>query len=88
MAITKEVKVDKIEVVGDLKQVQVLTATIITEDGNEISRSPHRYIIVPGQDFSNEPEEVQAICNLVHTDEVITAYQNYVANAISQDIGS
>ena len=38
MAITKEIKADKIEVVGDW-HIQVRTATIIKEDGVELTRS-------------------------------------------------
>ena len=37
MAITKEVKYDKTEIVGDFKHVQCREATIIKEDGVEIS---------------------------------------------------
>ena len=46
MAITKEVKADKIEVVGDWN-VQVRTATIIKEDDVELTRSFHRHVLVP-----------------------------------------
>ena len=44
MSITKEIVEDKIEIVGDFKTVQVRTATVIKEDGVELSRSfhPHR----------------------------------------------
>jgi hypothetical protein len=33
------------------------------------------YTIVPGQDFSAENDRVKSICAVVHTPEVITAYQ-------------
>ena len=46
MAITKEIVVDKIEVL-EMGQVQVRTATVIKEDGNELSRSFHRHTVVP-----------------------------------------
>ena len=45
MAITKEVKCDKIEIVGDYRAVQCRTATIIKEDGVELSRSFHRHVL-------------------------------------------
>ena len=47
MALTKTTKVDKIAVVdsGDWKMVQVRTATVITEDGTELSRFFHRHVI-------------------------------------------
>jgi hypothetical protein len=47
MAITKEIVQDKIEVVGDFKHIQVRTATVIKEDGVELSRSFHRHALVP-----------------------------------------
>ena len=47
MAITKEVMQDKIEVVGDFKHIQVRTATVIKEDGVELSRSYHRHSLAP-----------------------------------------
>ena len=50
MAITKELIQDKIEVVGDFKHIQVRTATIIKEDGVEISRSFHRHTVAPDSD--------------------------------------
>ena len=65
MAITKEIQQDKIEVVGEFKIVQVRTATIIKEDGAEISRSFSRHVVAPDADISGESAEVQAICGAV-----------------------
>jgi hypothetical protein len=39
MALTEATLQDKIEIVGDYKHVQVRTATVISRDGVEISRS-------------------------------------------------
>jgi len=72
--LNKTVKADKIEIVGDYKAVQVRTATVIDEDGVELSSSYHRHVISAGDDYSNESAEVQAICAAVHTDEVVAAY--------------
>ena len=80
MALEKQTKVDKIEVVGDFKTVQVRTATCIMDDGVEISRSFHRHVVAAGQDYSNETAEVQAICSAVHTADVIAAYEAHIAN--------
>jgi hypothetical protein len=85
MALTKTQKVDKIEIVGDYKMVQVRTATVIEEDGVELSRSYHRHVVAPGDDTSGETAEVQAICASVHTDEVKAAYQAHL-EAQSNDI--
>jgi len=75
MALTKTVIADKIEIVGDFKHVQVRTATVIKEDGVELSRSFHRHVVTAGDDYSGESTEVQAICAAVHTAEVIAAYE-------------
>ncbi len=83
MAITKEIAVDKIEVL-EKGQVQVRTATKIMEDGNELNRSFHRHVVEPSvkngdtwedTDISGEDAKVQAVCNAVWTNEVKTAYQ-------------
>jgi len=78
MALTKTTKVDKVEIVGDYKHVQVRTATVIEEDGVELSRSFHRHVVSPLDDTSGETAEVQAICASVHTDEVQAAYQAHL----------
>ena len=80
MAITKRTEQDKIEVVGTHKIIQVRTATIIEEDGTEISRSFHRHTVAPGADVSGESAEVQAIANAVHTDAVVSAYKDAQSN--------
>ena len=77
MALTKEVKYDKIEVVGDYKVVQCRQATIISEDGVELSRSFHRHGLQPDSDISGEPQEVQDICNAVWSDEVKAAWADF-----------
>jgi len=74
MALTEESFADKIEVVGDFAHVQVRTATVIKRDGQEISRSFHRHVVAPGDDYSAEEAKVQAICAAVHTQDVIDAY--------------
>ena len=74
MALEKAVGVDQIEVVGN-GIVQVREATVITEDGKQISKTYHRHCVAPGDNYSNEEPRVQAICVAVHTAECIAAYQ-------------
>lgn len=74
MTLEKINLVDRIEVIEN-GCVQVRTATRIVEDGNVISTSYHRHVMVPGQDYSQEDARVQAICAATHTAEVIAAYQ-------------
>jgi hypothetical protein len=73
MALNKTVLEDKIEIVGIYKSIQIRTATVIDEDGVELSRSFHRHVVSAGDDYSNESAEVQAICAAVHTEAVIAA---------------
>ena len=87
MAITKEIIEDKIEIVGDYKNIQVRTATVLKEDGVELTRSFHRKVLDcvssvkndddswthTDTDISGESAEVQAIANAVWTDEVKAA---------------
>ena len=80
MALEKIVKVDQIEIVGDFKAVQVRTATIVTDDGVELSRSFHRHVVSAGDDYSNEDADVQAICAAVHTEELVAAYEKFKSN--------
>ena len=95
MAITKEIIEDKIEVVGDYKTIQVRTATVIKEDGVELSRSFHRHALEcvssvkndddtwthTDTDVSGESTEVQGIATAVWTDAVKTAKRNANENA-------
>jgi len=92
MAITKEAVIEKIEVVGNYKAVQVATDTVIKEDGTEISRSRHRHVLQPctsskdsddkwthtDTDISAEATEVQAVANAVWTDTVKANYKTFV----------
>tara|TARA_Y100001937_G_scaffold101299_1_gene138923 strand:- start:91 stop:339 length:249 start_codon:yes stop_codon:yes gene_type:complete len=80
MAITKEEVQDKFEVVGDFKHIQVRTATVIKEDGKEISRSYHRHVVSPDSDSSKESADVKAMVKQFHTDEVKKAYATHLAN--------
>jgi hypothetical protein len=72
--------VDKIEALMDTGIIQVREAKRIMEDGVKISESFHRYTIAPGQDYSDKPAEVQAICAVTHTAEVIAAYEAAQSN--------
>ena len=84
MALTKVITEDKIEVVGDHKNIQVRTKTSVMEDGVELSSGFHRHVLSCSTksgdtwgdtDISGESTEVQAICNAVWTDAVKTSYQ-------------
>ena len=79
MSITKETIQDKLEIVGDFKHIQIRTATIIKEDGVEISRSYHRHVVSPNSDSTNESADVKAMVAQFHTDAVKKAYADHIA---------
>jgi hypothetical protein len=93
--ITKEIEYDKIEVVNTWN-IQVRQATKIMEeqaDGykKELTRSFHRYVLVPfnsfrdedgkwkhtATDISGEDTSVQAIANAIWTDTVKANYKTF-----------
>tara|TARA_Y100001951_G_C11118255_1_gene171329 strand:+ start:129 stop:383 length:255 start_codon:yes stop_codon:yes gene_type:complete len=84
MAITKRTEQDKIEVVGEFKHIQVRTATIIEEDGVELSRSFHRHVIAPDSDSSGESADVKAMVAQFHTDSVKAAYKKHIEDSIKE----
>ena len=74
MSLTKQIVIDKIEIIEN-GTVQVREVTRIMEDGNELSKSYHRWTIAPGQNYSDQPDNVKAICAAAHTPAVIAAFQ-------------
>ena len=81
MAITKRTEQDKIEVIGEFKHIQVRTATVIEEDGVELSRSFHRHTVSPDSDISSESAEVKGIASIVHTDTLKAAWKKHQEDA-------
>ena len=74
MALTEQTLDDKIELVGEFRQVHIRTATIIKRDGVEISRSFHRRVLAPDADVSEENAEIKGIIDAAWTQEVKDAY--------------
>ena len=87
MALTKEIVVDKIEVL-EMGEIQVRTATRIKEDGKQLSSSFHRHVLEPSTknesdawvdtDISGEDARVQAVATATWTNAVKTAYQEMI----------
>ena len=74
MALEEKSVVDSINVL-ELGQIEVRRATIIMKDGEEITRTYHRHVVAPGDDLTNEDAKVKSIAEVVHTAEVIAAYE-------------
>jgi hypothetical protein len=86
MAITKTLEEDKIEIVGKHKNIQIRTATVIKEDGKELTRSFERKVLEcvtssydgsswthADTDVSGESSEVQGIATAVWTNDIKAA---------------
>lgn len=79
----KEIINDKIEVVqtgNGFPVIQVRTATIIKDDGEEISRNFHRKVLNPDADLTEEDSDVTKVATAVFTAQVKAAYQEYLAS--------
>jgi len=74
MALTEDEIIDSIDVLVD-GQIQVRKANRVFRDGEEISKSYHRHVVSPGDDLELEDPRVAEIGAVVHTAEVIAAYE-------------
>ena len=80
MAFEKIIEDDKYEIVTEYKHIQIRTATVIKDDGVEISRTYKRRVLHCGQldasnnlletNVSGESAEIQALCNTFWTSAV------------------
>ena len=71
--ITKDLVIDRIEILEDCT-IQVRTATVIKEDGKELTRSFHRHVVEPDSDTTNEDIKIKNIFDTICTKEVKDAY--------------
>jgi hypothetical protein len=76
MALTEKIEIDRIEIVSDWN-VQVRQATIIERDGEQVSRTFHRWVLNPDDDISGQEQKVQDICNAAWTPAVKAAYETF-----------
>ena len=101
MALTKTIENDKIEVVNKWN-IQVRCASIIKEDGVELTRSFHRNVLVPGTlkggsgsdkddlvetDLSSEDADVKAIAQAAWTTQVKADYKAFLIANKDNGIG-
>ena len=83
MALEKSTVEDIIEIYdrGTYKSIGVRTATIITDDGEEISRTNHRETLNPSDDVSSKSEEVKRLAEIYFDDAARAEYQKVVDSA-------
>ena len=93
MAITKETKIVKTEIIGDYKAIQIAEDIIYKEDGVITNTVRHRRVLHPclvskntdtnelttiWTDTSNEPQEIKDIINTVWTDNLKNLWEQYL----------
>ena len=88
MALTETIEYDKITIAQPYAGISVRKATIIKKDGVELARSFERVSLAPGYynekdefvatDLSAQPTEVQSICNLMWTKELVDSWKAYL----------
>jgi hypothetical protein len=72
------VTTDKIEVTKN-GCVLIRTNIVSLKNNEQISSKFHRRVIVPGDDFSNESDEIKEVCASIHTAEVVSLFKAAVA---------
>ena len=74
MALTEDSVIDSINVrINGV--IEVRRADRVFRDGVEISKSYHRHVVSPGDDLALEDPKVAEIGVVVHTAEVIAAFE-------------
>ena len=76
--LTKNTEIDSVTV-SPSGILSVRTATVVSEDGAELTRSYHRHTLTPGDDLDGQDATVVAIANTVWTPELIQSYQDRLA---------
>ena len=78
--IEKQSSIDRIEVLEN-NIVQLREAIRLIENGQELSKTYHRWMITPGQDYSDQDDRVKAVCVAVHTEQAISQWQEQISQA-------
>ena len=65
----------QLEIIPPYSIIQCRRADIIEKDGVQVGKTYHRHTRTPGEDVSDDCEELQAVATALWTPEVIAAYQ-------------
>ena len=71
----------KLEIIPPFNIIQCRRADIVEKDGVEVGRTYHRHVRVPGEDVSEDCQELQAVAAALWTEEVIAAYQAHLEDS-------
>ena len=93
MALEKIIEDDKYEIVTEYKHIQIRTATVIKDDGVEISRTYKRRVLHCGQldennnlvetDVSGESDEIKALCTAFWTTTVKDKWKAFLLSELT-----
>ena len=59
--------------------IQVRQITRLIEDGKEVSKTYHRHVVSPGDDYSCDDERTKKIAAAFHDEATIKAYKDKIA---------
>jgi hypothetical protein len=65
----------QLEIIPPFSIIQCRRADIIEKDGEQVGKTYHRHVRVPGDDVTGDCTELQAVAAALWTPEVIAAYQ-------------
>lgn len=80
MALQQTVLIDKIEIIEN-GVIQVRQRNDIYDDtapNNIIASQYQRWVLVPGENISNQNSQIQSVANAIWTPAVISAYQESI----------
>lgn len=86
MSLTKTQKIDKVEIIGDWKTIQVRYLIEIKEDEEIVSSSYRRKMYEISHGLENLPEELQPYATGVWTDELVAEWEEYAAQKAAEQI--
>jgi hypothetical protein len=72
----------QLEIIPPYSIIQCRRADIIEKDGEQVGKTYHRHVRVPGDDVSDDCTELQAVAAALWTPEVITAYQESLSEGV------
>jgi hypothetical protein len=75
MALTKDVTIDKIEILANGVFHIRQTLRAYDDDGSLIGERYHRYALVPGEDVAAQPAKIRQLTNVVWTPAIIATYR-------------
>lgn len=71
----------KLEIIPPFNIIQCRRADIVEKDGVEVGRTYHRHCRTPGEDVSDDCDELKAVAAALWTEEVIAAYQAHLESS-------